>query len=197
MLAFCAHTDNVSVIIPRRIIACSALSDACMTAAVQDTPPSPAAPAGQAAPARQAALPSPAGPVSPARANAKSADVYANNALRETRVWPSGEPENPYTQVIMWRKAPYARLRKNGWMRIYGMQSGRNDKVELILEARGGNQYTLEVPLRQVQSCLIRQVMKCKTSSDPHALASLEVLFQCPWYTHITCLSHSAHCSQA
>lgn len=36
-------------------------------------------------------------------------------------------------------------------MRIYGMQSGRAGKVELILEARGGNQYTLEVPLKQVK----------------------------------------------
>ena len=89
-----------------------------------------------------------AGP--PASAAAKAADVYANSALRPTRVWPSGSPENPFTQVIYWRKAPYARLRKDGWMRVYGMQSGKNGKVELIMEARGGNQYTLEVPLKQV-----------------------------------------------
>ena len=82
---------------------------------------------------------------------AKSVDVYANNALRPRRVWPSGSPENPLTQVIYWKKAPYARLRKNGWMRVYGMQTGRSGKVELIMEARGGNQYTLEVPLRQVR----------------------------------------------
>ena len=36
-------------------------------------------------------------------------------------------------------------------MRVYGMQTGKNGKVELIMEARGGNQYTLEVPLRQVR----------------------------------------------
>lgn len=114
-------------------------------APVQETPAGPAAPAGQAALARAATT------AGPARATAKSAEVYANNALREKRVWPNDEPENPYTQVIFWRKAPYARLRKNGWMRIYGMQSGRNGKVELIMEARGGNQYTLEVPLRQVK----------------------------------------------
>ena len=42
-------------------------------------------------------------------------------------------------------------LKRGGWMRIYGMQSGRAGKVELILEARGGNQYTLEVPLKQVK----------------------------------------------
>ena len=88
-------------------------------------------------------------------ATAKSADVYANSELRPTRVWPKGAPENPYTQVIMWRKAPYARMRNNGWMRIYGMQPNRNGKVEMILEARGGKQYILEVPLKQVQSPLI------------------------------------------
>lgn len=36
-------------------------------------------------------------------------------------------------------------------MRVYGMQSGRAGKVEVILEARGGNQYILEVPLKQVK----------------------------------------------
>lgn len=36
-------------------------------------------------------------------------------------------------------------------MRVYGMQTGKSGKVELIMEARGGNQYTLEVPLRQVR----------------------------------------------
>lgn len=133
-----------------------------ITAAVQEAPAGPAAPAGQAALARAATT------AGPARATAKSEEVYANNALREKRVWPNDEPENPYTQVIFWRKAPYARLRKNGWMRIYGMQSGRNGKVELIMEARGGNQYTLEVPLRQVQSCLNGQVMRFKTWFDPH-----------------------------
>ncbi len=35
-------------------------------------------------------------------------------------------------------------------MRVYGMQSGKGGKVELIMEARGGNQYRLEVPLKQV-----------------------------------------------
>lgn len=35
-------------------------------------------------------------------------------------------------------------------MRMYGMQPGRAGKVEIILEARGGNQYLLEVPLKQV-----------------------------------------------
>lgn len=87
----------------------------------------------------------PAGP-----ATVKSAEVYANSALRPTRVWPSGSPENPFTQVIYWHKSPYARLKKDGWMRVCGMQSGKGGKVEMILEARGGNQYTLEVPLRQV-----------------------------------------------
>ncbi len=88
---------------------------------------------------------------------AKSADVYANSALRPERVWPSGSPENPFTKVIYWRKAPYALLRKDGWMRVYGMQTGKSGKVELIMEARGGSQYTLEVPLKQVilrKSCL-------------------------------------------
>lgn len=119
---------------------CMYVSNAAMTAADSDTPTSPTTPI------------SPETTEGPARATVKSAEVYANNALRETRVWPNSAPENPYTQVIYWRKAPYARLRNNGWMRIYGMQSGRNGKVELIMEARGGNQYTLEVPLRQVQS---------------------------------------------
>ena len=41
-------------------------------------------------------------------------------------------------------------MKRGGWMRIYGMQSGRAGKVEVILEARGGNQYLLEVPLKQV-----------------------------------------------
>lgn len=90
---------------------------------------------------------------------ARSADIYANTALRPDRVWPSVTPDNPFTQVIFWQKAPYARLRKNGWMRLYGMQSGRNGKVELIMEARGGNQYKLEVPLKQVQSACHRCLM--------------------------------------
>ncbi|DBA77592.1 TPA: hypothetical protein ACH3X1_009393 [Trebouxia sp. C0004] len=91
-------------------------------------------------------LPAPTGPPP-----AKSVDVYANSALRPERVWPSGSPENPFTKVIYWRKAPYALLRKDGWMRVYGMQTGKSGKVELIMEARGGNQYALEVPLRQVR----------------------------------------------
>ena len=88
----------------------------------------------------------PAGP-----APAKSADVYANNDLKPKRTWPSGSPKNPFTQVIYWQRAPYARLKKDGWMRIYGMQSGKGGKVQLIMESRGGNQYSLEVPLRQVR----------------------------------------------
>jgi len=92
---------------------------------------------------------------------AKSADVYANSALRPERVWPSGSPENPFTKVIYWRKAPYALLRKDGWMRVYGMQTGKSGKVELIMEARGGNQYMLEVPLKQVglhKTCLMDRI---------------------------------------
>lgn len=86
----------------------------------------------------------------PAAAPSKTAELYANSALRPTRVWPNGSPENPLTKVIYWRKAPYVLMKRGGWMRIYGMQSGRAGKVEVILEARGGNQYLLEVPLKQV-----------------------------------------------
>lgn len=44
-------------------------------------------------------------------------------------------------------------------MRVYGMQSGRAGKVEVILEARGGNQYILEVPLKQVNDTFVYSAM--------------------------------------
>lgn len=126
-----------------------------MAAAVPATDSSTAMAAAKSATATEQSAPAfPRSSQATETAAAKSADVYANSELRPTRVWPIGAPENPYTQVIMWRKAPYARLRNNGWMRVYGMQSGRTGKVELIMEARGGKQYTLEVPLKQVQSPL-------------------------------------------
>ena len=83
-------------------------------------------------------------------APSKTAELYANSEKRPTRVWPTGSPENPLTKVIYWRKAPYVLMKRGGWMRMYGMQPGRAGKVEIILEARGGNQYLLEVPLKQV-----------------------------------------------
>ena len=125
-----------------------------MAAAAPATNSSPAMAAATSSAAIDQSTPAAARSATPgagsATATAKSADVYANSELRPTRVWPMDAPENPYTQVIMWRKAPYARMRNNGWMRIYGMQPNRNGKVEMILEARGGKQYTLEVPLKQV-----------------------------------------------
>jgi len=84
-------------------------------------------------------------------APSKTAELYANSEKRPTRVWPTGSPENPLTKVIYWRKAPYVLMKRGGWMRMYGMQPGRAGKVEIILEARGGNQYLLEVPLKQVK----------------------------------------------
>ena len=88
--------------------------------------------------------------------NERIAELYANSAERPTRVWPKGSPENPLTKVIYWQNAPYVLMKRGGWMRMYGMQPGRAGKVEIILEARGGHQYVLESPLKQVipHTCL-------------------------------------------
>ena len=71
-------------------------------------------------------------------------EVYANNELQPERDWPDVKSNSPKYRFIVFNKAAYVRLTNGGWLEFVGLVRFEEGGA-VLLEARGGQQYTFDI----------------------------------------------------
>lgn len=73
------------------------------------------------------------------------AEVYANNELQPERDWPDVKSNSPMYRFILFNGSAYVRLTNGGWLEFIGLIRFGEEGGAVLLEARGGQQYTFDI----------------------------------------------------